>query len=118
MFRDWRAPNPDRNRAADEVYEWPCEHTENHSLNILVGAYLIDQVLGRDRALRRELLLRFLDDRARWGWSEFNSASYAVATAKALACLADFADDPGGADDPRLRAPLTFVFAEPNIKDR
>ena len=112
MFRKWTVPNPDRNRRADEEYQWPCEYTENHSLNILVAAYLIDQVLGRDRALRRELLQRFLADRARWGWSEFHSPSYAIATAKALTCLSDFAQDKSIADAARMHLDvLIFEFA-------
>ncbi|NQU11730.1 SUMF1/EgtB/PvdO family nonheme iron enzyme, partial [bacterium] len=93
FFRDWQVPNPDRNRRADVEYEWPGAYTENHALNILVGAYLIDVALERDRSLRRELLQRFLFDRARWGWSEFHSPSYLLVTAKALTCLVDFAPD-------------------------
>ncbi|MCX5662152.1 MAG: SUMF1/EgtB/PvdO family nonheme iron enzyme [Planctomycetota bacterium] len=93
FFREWVVPNQDRNRTADTTYEWPGEYTENHSLNILTGAYLIDVALNRDRKLHRELLERFLADRARWGWSEFHSPSYAIVTAKALVCLNDFAPD-------------------------
>jgi len=93
MLTEWRVPHPDRNRDADRAYEWPDEYTENHSLNILVGAYLIDHALGRDRTLHKGLLERFLGDRARWGWSEFNSVRYGMVTAKALVLLADFAPD-------------------------
>jgi formylglycine-generating enzyme required for sulfatase activity len=94
FLRDWTVPNRDRNRDADTRYEWPCEYTENHSLNILAAAYLIDAALGRDRELHRGLLRRFLHDRALYGWSEFHSPSYMLVTAKALACLYDFAPDP------------------------
>lgn len=93
FFRKWVVPNQDRNRSADTTYEWPGEYTENHSLNILTAAYLIDVALDRDRKLHRELLERFLADRARWGWSEFHSPNYAIVTAKALVCLNDFAPD-------------------------
>jgi iron(II)-dependent oxidoreductase len=86
-------PNRDRNRDADIAYTWPCTYTENHSLNILVAAYLIDHLLARDRGSRRRLLQQFLYDRARWGWSEFHSPNYAEVTAKALSLLADFAPD-------------------------
>lgn len=93
MFADWRVPNPDRNREADTAYEWPADYTENHSLNILAGAYLRDAALERDRAQRADLLLRFFEDRARRGWSEFHSPQYALVTAKALVLLADAAPD-------------------------
>jgi formylglycine-generating enzyme required for sulfatase activity len=93
-FRAWSVPNRDRNRDADTRYEWPCEYTENHSLNILAAAYLIDAALDRDREPHRGLLRRFLHDRALYGWSEFHSPSYMLVTAKALACLRDFAPDP------------------------
>ena len=93
LFGDWRVPNPDRNFRAAEEYEWPCAYTENHSLNILAAAYLLDDVLARDRAAHRALLAAFLRDRARWGWSEFHSPSYGVVTAKVLSLLADFAPD-------------------------
>lgn len=109
FLRDWTVPNPDRNRLADRRYEWPCEYTENHSLNILVTAYLIDAALDRDRTLRRDLLRRFLHDRARWGWSEFNSPSYMIVTAKALACLHDFAPDPEIAKAARLHLDLLMI---------
>lgn len=93
LFAEWEPPNRDRNRFAERTYDWPAEYTENHSLNILTAAYLIDTILERDRGLRRELLQRFLYDRARWGWSEFYSPSYAIYTAKPLSLLADFAPD-------------------------
>lgn len=93
MFKEWKVPNPDRNRMADLEYVWPCEYTENHSLNILVAAYLIDAVMGRSRTHRQHLLEEFLGDRAKWGWSEFHSPRYAAVTAKALTCLNDFAPD-------------------------
>lgn len=98
FFRDWRVPNPDRNRDADTRYEWPYEYTENHTLNILTASYLIDHATGRDRAARRELLERFLFDRAAYGWSEMLSPQYALVAAKALTLLVDFAPDKNIAD--------------------
>ena len=93
MLSEWEVPNRDRNRNADTEYQWPHEYSENHSLNILVGAYLIDHALGRDRALHKELIERFLADRAGWGWSEFNSVRYGMVTAKTLVLLAEHAPD-------------------------
>mgnify|MGYP002623691721 CR=1 FL=1 len=98
MFAEWTVPNPDRNRDADRTYDWPFTYTENHSLNILVAAYLIDEALGRDRTASRALLQRYLQDRARWGWSEFHSPQYAMTTTKPLVCLVDFAPDRAVAD--------------------
>jgi formylglycine-generating enzyme required for sulfatase activity len=106
MFKTWSVPNPDRNRQADRRYEWPGEYTENHSLNILTAAYFIDVVLDRERALRRSLLQQFLFDRARWGWSEFNSPAYALVTAKALGMLAAAAPDKSVADGARMHLDL------------
>ena len=117
LFGEWRVPNDDRNRDADRKYEWPCEYTENHSLNILVAGYLIDHALDRDRSLRRELLERFLRDRARWGWSEFHSPNYAVVTAKALVCLSDFAPDKTVAEAARMHLDvLAYEFANQGLK--
>ena len=93
LFAGWEAPNRDRNRDADTAYRWPHEYTENHSLNILVAAYLIAHVQGDDAAPPRTLLQQFLADRAKWGWSEFNSTRYGMVTAKALVLLADHAPD-------------------------
>ena len=116
LFAEWRVPNPDRNRRADREYAWPCEYTENHSLNILVGAYLIDVALGRDRSLRTTLLQQFLADRAKWGWSEFHSPNYAVVTAKALVCLADFAPDESVAKAARMHLDLlAYEFANHSL---
>ncbi len=112
FFRDWRVPNADRNCDADTRYEWPGAYTENHALNNLVAAYLIDVALGRDRLLRLDLLERFLADRARWGWSEFHSPSYFLVTAKALSCLSDFAPDGGLATAAALNLDmLTIQYA-------
>jgi formylglycine-generating enzyme required for sulfatase activity len=94
FLRGWTVPNRDRNRDADTRYEWPCEYTENHSLNILTAAYLVDVAFDQERQAHGDLLRRFLQDRARYGWSEFHSPSYMLVTAKALACLYDFAPDP------------------------
>lgn len=104
MLAEWETPNRDRNRDADAYYEWPCEYTENHSLNIVVASYLIGDVFNReaDSDLRRDLVERFLEDRAKWGWSEFNSTRYSMVTAKALVLLADFAPD----DSVRLAAKM------------
>jgi len=93
FFKAWEPPNPDRNRFAKNYYEWPCEYTENHSLNIIVASYLIDFVLGRDRQKSKKLVEEFMLDRAKYGWSEFHSPSYMLVTAKALSCLFDFAPD-------------------------
>lgn len=93
MLAEWTVPNRDRNRDADVAYEWPHEYTENHSLNIVVATYLIDAALGRDRARSKDLNERFLADRAKWGWSEFNSTRYGMVTCKTLTLLADFAPD-------------------------
>lgn len=94
LFEEWETPNRDRNRFAEREYAWPAEYTENHSLNILTAAYLIDSLLERDREFRHRLLKRFLTDRTRMGWSEFYSPNYAIFTAKPLSLLADFAPDP------------------------
>ena len=59
MFGEWKVPNPDRNRNADTEYEWPSEYTENHSLNILVAAYLFDVVMERNRKFHQQLLEEF-----------------------------------------------------------
>ena len=109
FFTEWRVPNNDRNRRADSEYEWPCEYTENHSLNILVGAYLIDTALGRDRTAHRILLQRFLFDRAKWGWSEFHSPNYGMVTAKALTCLYDFAPDKSISEAARMTLDLLAI---------
>lgn len=117
LFRDWQVPNPDRNRQADREYEWPCEYTENHSLNILVAAYLIDSLCALDRSLRRDLLLRFLQDRARWGWNEFHSPAYAIVTAKALCLLAAVAPDSEVAGVARMHLDLmAFDFASTGLR--
>lgn len=108
-FAQWRVPNDDRNRRADVEYEWPGEYTENHSLNILVGAYLIDVALKRDTSARKALLEKFLHDRARWGWSEFHSPNYGVVTAKALTCLSDLAPDKSVADAARMVLDLICI---------
>jgi formylglycine-generating enzyme required for sulfatase activity len=109
LFKDWRVPNPDRNRAADREYEWPAEYTENHSLNILTAAYLMDVALDRDRTSHRDLLLQFLADRARWGWSEFHSPRYALVTVKALSNLVDVAPDKTVVDAARLHLDLLAI---------
>lgn len=106
LFHDWQVPNPDRNRTADTTYEWPAEYTENHSLNILAAAYLIDIALERDRAAPRQLLQRFFQDRARWGWSEFHSPRYGLVTAKVLVLLAESAADKAVAEAARLHLDL------------
>ena len=93
MLTEWTVPNRDRNHDADVAYQWPHEYTENHSLNIVVAKYLIDASLGRDRKNSQDLAERFLADRARWGWSEFNSTRYGMVTCKTLTLLADFAPD-------------------------
>ena len=117
LFEGWQVPNTDRNRRADETYQWPCEYTENHSLNILAGSYLIDTVLGRDRSLRKGLLQRFLQDRAKWGWSEFHSPNYAAVTAKALTCLVDFAPDKPIAESARMSLDiLAYEFANHSLR--
>ncbi len=92
-FAEWEPPNRDRNRFAELEYHWPAEYTENHTLNILTAAYLIDTLLERDRTHRQRLLQRFLHDRALRGWSEFYSPNYAIFTAKPLALLSEFAPD-------------------------
>jgi len=102
LFLAWRVPNPDRNGKADQEYQWPSEYTENHSLNILAAAYLIDVACERDRTAHHRLLLEFLGDRARLGWSEFYSPSYGIVTAKVLALLAATAPDPAVADSSRM----------------
>ncbi|MDP6354898.1 MAG: SUMF1/EgtB/PvdO family nonheme iron enzyme [Planctomycetota bacterium] len=112
MFGEWKVPNPDRNRNADTEYEWPSEYTENHSLNILVAAYLIDVVMERSRKYHQQLLEEFLGDRAKWGWSEFHSPRYAVVTAKALTCLSDFAPDKSVGEAAKMHLDiLAYEFA-------
>lgn len=106
IFKTWAPPNPDRNHEADRQYEWPAEYTENHSLNILAAAYLIDFVIDRDRTTHRDLLLQFLADRARWGWSEFHSPRYGLVTAKVLCNLADAAPDKTVANAARFHLDL------------
>ena len=116
FFGEWRVPNDDRNRRADVDYEWPCEYTENHTLNILVGAYLIDTALGRDRTARRALLQRFFLEHAKWGWSEFHSPNYGMVTAKALTCLYDFAPDKQIAEAARMTLDvLAIEYANQSI---
>ncbi len=117
LFRAWRVPNPDRNRAADSLYEWPAEYTENHSLNILASAYFIDVVLGRDPAPRAALLRAFLADRAGWGWSEFHSPSYALVTVKVLGMLASAAPDADLAMAARMHLDiLALDFAQVGLR--
>ena len=93
LFAEWATPNQDRNREARTRYEWPHEYTENHSFSIVTASYLIDTALGRERAASRDLVMRFLDDRAKWGWAEFYSTRYGMVTAKTLVLLIDFAPD-------------------------
>ncbi|MCE9589754.1 MAG: formylglycine-generating enzyme family protein [Planctomycetes bacterium] len=109
FLRDWHAPNTDRNRDAEQSYEWPAEYTENHSLNILTAAYLIDHALTRDRIAHRTLLERFLGDRAAMGWSEMCSPQYGLVTAKALSLLADFAPDKNIADAARMHLDILLI---------
>ena len=112
FFRAWVVPNSDRNGRADVEYEWPAAYTENHSLNILVAAYLIDHALDRDaptKALRKRLMERFLADRSRYGWSEYHSPQYGLVTAKTLTLLADVAPDKSVADGARLSLDLLAI---------
>jgi formylglycine-generating enzyme required for sulfatase activity len=98
MFKEWKVPNPDRNRDADVRYEWPYFYTENHSLNILVASHLIDAAVFPNAPVRANkgtpALKQFLTDRLRYGWSEFHSPQYGLVTAKALSLLTDFSPDP------------------------
>jgi len=117
MFVEWKVPNYDRNRRADLEYEWPAEYTENHSLNIIAAAYLIDVILERPRDLRVNLLKRFFADRAKWAWSEFHSPSYAVVTAKVLGLLAATAPVRAVADAARMHLDvLALEFAATGLR--
>ena len=109
LLAGWEPPNRDRNRDADSEYEWPHEYTENHTFNIVVAAYLIDDALGRPRALHRDLVERFLADRIKWGWSEFNSPRYGMVTTKALVLLADFAPDKSVSEAARMQLDLMAI---------
>ena len=80
--------------------------TENHQITYMASEYLMAQRLpdavfgesgftGRERMDRvRPRLLRWLNDRARFGYSEWLSTTYYGVDIRPLVTLVDFAEDP------------------------
>jgi len=68
--------------------------SENHILLQETAAYLINAMHGRDVALNRDWILRFLGQVARRDFYEFNSLPYSRYQLKALFLLHDHAPDP------------------------
>lgn len=83
-----------------------CFWSENHQILFPTAEYLAGQLMpnewfpngrmwGRDhKAKARPRLLRWLDERLKFGWSEWNSPGYYEEHFKALFNLVDFCDDP------------------------
>ena len=86
----------------DDSYYWTENHQIlYHAIEYLIGQRYPDRVLPSDGktgaehlAHARELLLRWFDFRARFGFTEWHSNVYYQEDLNALLTLAEFADDP------------------------
>ncbi|MBX3027267.1 hypothetical protein KF840_20410 [bacterium] len=100
-FKFWYTePTPEG--AIDESYYWTENHQAlYHAIEYLVAQRYPDRAIGRDGrsgaehlAHARDLLLQWLDFRARYGFTEWHSNVYYQEDHDALLTLAEFAADP------------------------
>jgi hypothetical protein len=104
-FKFWYT-EPTAAGTIDESYYWSENHQVlYHAIEYLIGQRYPDHVIGRDgrrgaahMADAREMLLRWFDFRARFGFTEWHSNVYYQEDLDALLPLAEFADDPAIAE--------------------
>jgi rhamnogalacturonyl hydrolase YesR len=106
-FKYWYTdPTPERIVNGEPVNDMLWYWTENHGLIFRSSEYLAGQkfpdevflvsgLTGREQMARaREFLIRWLDERARWGFTEWHSDVYYNWDMNPLITLVEWADDP------------------------
>jgi len=104
-FKFWYT-EPTAAGSIDESYYWSENHQVlYHAIEYLMGQRYPDRAMGRDGrtgaehlAHAREMLLRWFDFRARFGFTEWHSNVYYQEDLEALLPLVEFADDAAIAD--------------------
>lgn len=100
-FKFWYTePSPDG--VIDESYYWSENHQVlYHAIEYLVAQRYPDRAIGRDGRTgaehlvhARDLLMRWFNFRARYGFTEWHSNVYYEETFDGLFALAEFAEDP------------------------